>query len=231
MESDWHRKQINLLIESLGWYWRGRSNWYAGGNMFIYFSREEARNRDFRGPDFFAVQGVDGTRMRDWWAIWDEGGRYPDTIIELLSPTTRRLDLGVKKDVYEEIFRTPEYVCYDPDGEMLLGWRLSPEVPSRYATLIPDASGRIELRTLGLWLGTWRGPYQGFEKTWLRFFDAQGRLVPTAEEVREDEKRRAEEEKHRADVEKQRADVERQRADALVAEVARLKAQLEQQQK
>ena len=52
LESDWHRKQINLLIDSLGWRRRGRRDYYAGGNMFIYFNEEEARNRDFRGPAF-----------------------------------------------------------------------------------------------------------------------------------------------------------------------------------
>jgi hypothetical protein len=28
--------------------------------MFIYFSAEQVRSRDYRGPDFFVVKGVDG---------------------------------------------------------------------------------------------------------------------------------------------------------------------------
>jgi hypothetical protein len=35
----------------------------------------------------------------------------------------------------------------------------------------------------GLWLGTWRGQYQGFDAVWLRFYDAEGRLVPAQAEV------------------------------------------------
>ena len=84
------------------------------------------------------------------------------------------------------------------------------------------------IQALGLWLGTWAGTYQGFERTWLRFFDEQGRVVPTGQEA---EHQMRESEKQRANEEEQRANEERQRADALAAEVARLKAQLEQQPK
>jgi hypothetical protein len=46
--------------------------------MFVYYSRDQAMNRDFRGPDFFLVLDVDGSRERQGWVVWEEGGRYPD---------------------------------------------------------------------------------------------------------------------------------------------------------
>ena len=57
LESGWHRSEINLLIESLRHHWRGRTDFYCGGNMFLYFSEKQARNLDYRGPDFFLVNG------------------------------------------------------------------------------------------------------------------------------------------------------------------------------
>src|SRR5690349_6825156 len=58
LESHWHVLQIHLLIDSISYWFRFRDDFYAGGNMFIYFSEEQARNRDYRGPDFFYVDGV-----------------------------------------------------------------------------------------------------------------------------------------------------------------------------
>ncbi len=55
-ESNWHRIQINLLIDCTRQHWRGQTNFFAGGNMFIYYSTRQARTRDYKGPDFFVVK-------------------------------------------------------------------------------------------------------------------------------------------------------------------------------
>jgi Uma2 family endonuclease len=122
LESSWHRAAINLLIEVLTWLLRDRSDYYVGGNLFIYFSEEQARTRKYRGTDFFYVEGVNRLPKRRYWAVWQEGGRYPDVIIELVSPTTAQEDRTTKKDLYERTFRTHEYYCYDPDAQTLEGW-------------------------------------------------------------------------------------------------------------
>ncbi len=183
LESHWHVLQIALLIELLAYWFRGRDDYYVGGNMFIYFSEEQARNRDYRGPDFFYVAGVNRLPLRPYWAVWQEGGRYPDVIIELLSPTAAKADRTTKKALYERTFRTSEYYCYDPDTQQLDGWRLGPR--QRYRSIPPNEQGRVEVEELGLWLGTWRGVYQGYEAVWLRFYDAAGQLVPTRAELAE----------------------------------------------
>jgi Uma2 family endonuclease len=207
MDSAWHRAQMELLIQSTHVHWKDRSDYYTGGNMFVYFSFEQARNRDFRGPDYFTTVGVDGTRERKAWVVWEEGGRYPDIIIELLSPTTRDGDLGPKKDVYERIFRTPEYFCYDPDAGELVGWRL---ISGRYEQMAASDGGRLESRILGASLAAWVGAFDRIQGTWLRLWDERGQLVPSPEEL-------ARSERQRAEAERQRADAEASRANALVA--------------
>jgi Uma2 family endonuclease len=126
LESPWHRAAIALLIEVLTYAWRHRDDFYVGGNMFVYFSQEQARNRDYRGPDFFFVDHVPRFPVRPYWATWLEGGRYPDLIIELTSPSTAEEDRTTKKALYEGTFRTREYFLHDPETHRTEGWRLGP---------------------------------------------------------------------------------------------------------
>jgi len=213
LETNWHRVQINLLIDSIHSAWRGRSDYFAGGNMFIYFSLDQVRNRDYRGPDVFIVTDVDGTRERDTWTVWEESGRYPNVIIELASSSTIDVDLKVKKHLYEKTFRTPEYFCYDPVSNTLWGWRL---VGDSYVPMPADQEGALWSEQLELWLGRWQGEYLRLDTTWLRLWTPDGDLVLTL----------AEAEAQRAEAEAQRAEAEAERADAAEAEILRLRAQL-----
>jgi Uma2 family endonuclease len=224
MDTGWHYLELHLLVETIHQHFRGRNDYYAGANNFIYFSAEHVRNRDFRGPDFYFVDGVPHEPLRKYWCVWEERGRYPDLIIELLSSSTAAEDRGVKKDTYESVFRTPEFFCYDPDAQRLEAWRLDGTM--HYQPIPVNERGWMWSERLGLWLGTWVGTYQGHEATWLRFFDNTGNPVFTGFEEAEAETQRAEAETQRAEAEKQRAEAEKQRADALAAEVVRLQALL-----
>ena len=201
MESNRHRIAINVLIRSINQAWAERNDFFAGGNMFIYFSRSQAKNRDFRGPDFFVVLDVDDSTSRQGWVVWDEGGRYPDVIVELLSDTTAETDLTTKKDLYERVFKTANYFVFDPfNPASLQGWELANQ--QRYQDIQPDERGWLWSSALGLWLGTWDGTIDRETATWLRFYDSSGNLVPLPEEAAQ-----------------QRANQERQRADRLAAQL------------
>ncbi|HYU33622.1 MAG TPA: Uma2 family endonuclease [Thermoanaerobaculia bacterium] len=220
LDSNWERIQMNLLIDVIrqAMAERGRTDFFTGGNMFVYHSVEQARDvargRPYlRGPDVFFVGGIED-HDRNVWASWHEGGRLPEVIVELLSPSTAKIDRTTKRDFYARVFRTPEYFLYEPRTETLEGLRLAGDV---YVPLLPDAEGRIWSEKLGLKLGLWRGLRTGVETTWVRLFDAAGRLVSTKDEAAD----------ARAEAERQRAEAERQRADAAEAELARLRARLE----
>ena len=220
MESDWHRDAMNLLIESVRYHHAGRTDYFVGGNMFIYFSLEHARNRDFRGPDFFYVSGCLLLPQRRWWALWDEGGRYPNAIIELISRSTEREDRITKFNVYEQSFRTPDYFLYDPDSRRLNGFR---HTGGRYLALTLNDQGRLWCEELQLWLGPWQGVFHGYNAIWLRFFHPDGRLVLIGEEA---ERQKAEAARQQAEAARQEAEAARQRADAAEAELGRLRALL-----
>jgi len=182
LETNRHRIAMNVLIRSIHQALANRDDYFASGNMFIYYSSTQVRNRDFRGPDFFVVLGVDGTTDRLGWVVWEENGRYPDVIVELMSPSTAQVDTGVKKDIYEQTFRTPDYFVFDPfNPNSLRGWRL--DLSQGYQPLVPNDQGWLWCQQLGLWLGTWSGTIERVEAVWLRFYDAVGNLVLLPEEA------------------------------------------------
>lgn len=220
LETEWHVEQMNFLKHLIrrAMVEQGRTDFYIGGNNFVYYSIEQAwevaqeeekglPKRAFRGPDVFWVGGVDPDRERKAWIAWEEDGRLPDLIVELLSPSTARNDRTVKKDLYARVFRTSEYFLYDPDRRRLEGFRLVR--PGVYRPLEPDAEGRLRSEQLGALLGLWHGAHEGRETDWVRLFRADGSLLPTELEAKD-----------------QQLKTERHRADAAEAELARLRALL-----
>ncbi|PSB11296.1 hypothetical protein C7B76_23435 [filamentous cyanobacterium CCP2] len=203
LESYLHLQQILLLMKCLDWLWKDRNNYFAAGNLTIYYSPRQRKSEDFRGPDFFVVLGTD-RKPRKSWVVWEEDGKYPHVIIELLSNSTAKTDRGLKKQIYQDTFRTPDYFWFDPDSLEFQGFHL---VDGQYHDLQPNQYGWLWSQQLGLYLGV-----QGQQ---LRYFTAEGQLVPTPEES-------AEQAEARAEAERQRAEAERQRNDRLAAKLREL---------
>jgi Uma2 family endonuclease len=235
LESDWHVVQIHLLDELVRQLWSGRTDFFCGGNMFIYYSLRQARSVRrgrplYKGPDFFVVKDVDGTKPRKYWSVWAEEGRYPDLIVELLSPSTAQKDKEDNLRLYAHTFRTNEYFWYDIDTGELAGFRLR---EGEYVPIEPDERGWLWSRELGAYLGIWEGVYQGRRYRWLRLYYPDGSLVPTAAEAErqraeqalqqaEAERQRAEQALQQAEAERQRAEAERQRAERLAQRLREL---------
>lgn len=140
---------------------------------------------------------TDGSYSREAWLVWDEGGRYPDVIAELMSPSTAATDLGTKKDLYERVFRTPEYFVFDPfDPNSFQGWRLNGS--HRYQSLVPNEQGWLWSQRLGMWLGTWEGTIERISAIWLRFYNPEGQLVLLPEEAAEQQASEAQQQANEA---------------------------------
>lgn len=219
LENYWHRLQMNLLIDVIyqAMVERGRTDFFVGGDMFVYYSQRQAEDvvsgkPYFRGPDVFFVGGVPGG-ARQAWVAWDEEGRLPDLIVELLSPSTARIDRTVKKDLYAHVFRTSEYFLYEPERKRLEGFRLS---HGSYKPIRPDARGRLRSEQLGLSLGLWEGVEKDMEDTWVRLFYPDGRLAPTPTEAAQAKARE----------EQAKAREAQARLEAAEVELARLRAEL-----
>ena len=203
METELHGKQMDLTLDYGRWLLRDREA-YVAGNMAFYFSATQAKKNDFKAPDLMFVLDVP-RRVRKSWVIWEEGGRTPDVVIELLSESTAQVDLGRKKDLYA-FLRVRDYFVFDPLTGELRGWT---NASGHFEPLARDPDGRLPCAALGVTLGTLDATYADVRATWLRFFLPDGTLVPTS-----------------AEAEAQRAEAEAQRADAAEQEVARLRALL-----
>jgi Uma2 family endonuclease len=171
MESSLHYMQLLILVTSLEWLWRDQNDFFIGANLTIYFSRQQLKNREFRGPDFFLVKNTEKI-PRTSWVVWEEDGRYPDLIIELLSNSTAKIDRNLKKALYETRFRTPEYFWFSPETLEFTGLRL---VGNQYQEIVPNKQGLLWSEVLDLYLGV--------ANSQLRYFTATGELVPTPEET------------------------------------------------
>ncbi|MEM9136691.1 MAG: Uma2 family endonuclease [Cyanobacteria bacterium P01_F01_bin.42] len=170
LESDLHREQIDLLIRLLKYWWQDRTDFYISGNLTVYYNQKQLKTRDFRGPDIFIVLGAEQKERRSW-VIWEEGGKYPDVVIELLSDSTASVDRGLKKNLYQSVWRVPNYFWFHPGTCEFKGLRL---VAGQYEELTPNEDGRLWSDQLNLFLG--------IDKRQLRWYDENGHLIPLPEE-------------------------------------------------
>ena len=183
METLRHRLQMELLIHSLDPWARARGDCFVGGNMFLYFSSEQLRGKDFRGPDVFIALGV-SPRERKSWVVWDEQ-KAPDLIVELLSESTAHTDKTEKKRIYQDQLRVAEYFWFDPwNPDDFAGFTLT---DGRYWPILPRAPGRIPSPLLDLDLCWWDGIYGGVETRWLRWAARDGDVLPTDAEAAKSE--------------------------------------------
>ncbi|MEH2312018.1 MAG: Uma2 family endonuclease [Nostoc sp.] len=187
LETELHLRQIILLLKCLEWLWRDRNDFYAAGNLTIYYSPRQLKSEHFRGPDFFVVLGTE-RKTRKSWVVWEEYGKYPNLILEILSESTAKIDKDLKKKIYQESFRTPDYFWFDPYTQEFAGFHL---VDGEYQPLQASEQGYLWSHQLGLYLGI----YQGL----LRFFTRDGLLVPTPEETAEQAQLRVEQVEQKAE--------------------------------
>jgi Uma2 family endonuclease len=171
MESSLHYMQLLLLVTCLELAWQDSQDFFIGANLTVYFSRQQLKNRDFRGPDFFLVKNTE-RKHRNSWVVWEEDGKYPDLIIELLSTSTANIDRLLKRDLYAERFHTPEYFYFSPDTLEFAGFRLHLD---QYQAIDPNEQGWIWSEVLGLFLGVYEQQ--------LRYFSIEGSLLPTPQEA------------------------------------------------
>ncbi len=223
METQRHRLQMELLIDSLQPWLAQQGSGYVGGNMFVYFSEKQVRNQDFKGPDVFVVQGVSQVERKSW-VVWQEEAS-PDIVIELLSESTTDVDKGEKKTVYQNQLKVEEYYWFDPfNSEDFVGWKRDEK--KGYQKKAFDAQKRLMSEELGLALVRWEGVFKGVKAIWLRWATLEGELLPTAEEYerQQKEKERQAKEKERRAKEEERREKEQaqQRAELLAAKLRAL---------
>ncbi|NJL59480.1 MAG: hypothetical protein HC887_07385 [Desulfobacteraceae bacterium] len=131
--------------------------------------------------------------------LW-EFGKPPEVVVEIVSNTKGgETDSKFKKYARMGVLY---YIIFDPQQL----------VQSSALRLYELTSGgyisRIDRRMthVGLGITLWKGVFEGSAALWLRWCDAEGKLIPTGFELSEQEKQRADAAEKEADNAKQRAE-------------------------
>jgi Uma2 family endonuclease len=147
-ETDWHRKLMTALIQTLEVWFAAARNVYVSGNLLVFY--EPGNRRRHVSPDVFVVKGVP-KHERPNYLVWEEG-RPPSCAIELTSSSTRNEDVVTKFQLYRDTLRVREYFLFDPFGDYLdpplRGYRLR---GGEYLAIRP-VEGRLPSKVLGLHL-------------------------------------------------------------------------------
>lgn len=162
---------------------------FIGSDLNLYY--DPHNTLWYKRPDWFAVLGAtrfyQQRELRLSYVVWQEG-IDPTVVIELLSPGTEKEDLGqtlrevnqppTKWEVYERILRVPYYIIFDRYTDNL---QVFQNIAARYQE-INFTKTPVWLPSIELAIGLWQGTYQGIDRLWLRWYDAQGNLIPTPAE-------------------------------------------------
>jgi len=203
METWRHRRQASVILDSLNEAWRHRKDYFAAANMGLYFSESQSKRNDFRAPDVFVVLDTE-KRERRSWVVWEEEGRTPDVVFELVSDSTEDVDRGEKLRIYARVLHVACYLIYDPFSGALDVYRL--DAPRRtYVRVEADERGQYACEPLGMSVGVVQSTIDGADAPWLRLIDREGNILPEPTE---------------------RADRAAERADRAEAELARLREEL-----
>ena len=121
-------------------------------------------------------------------------------MIELLSEKTKRADRGIKKEIYQDFMRVPEYILHDVvknkcEAFRLTTTRANPHLHYEYTA--PNTTGDADLvfvsEELGLELVLWEGEFEHYWDVWLRWRNPEtSELLPTGREIARAEYKRAE---------------------------------------
>ena len=161
-ETDYQLEPLGYAFYGLRGHYAGRADVAVHADMFVHYLRVDEHGEvrldedgrpivDRLAPDVFVVFNV-SNRKRNSYVTYDEG-KPPDFVLEVLSESTWRRDMGAKKTIYENM-GVLEYWILDPadayvDPPPLKGFRL---IGERYEPIppIPGAGIAYASDVLGL---------------------------------------------------------------------------------
>ena len=198
LPDEFHDLQPQLLSATLRLTDVSRNQIFTGTDLNLYYDLNHPRW--YKRPDWFTVLRVprlyNGTELRMSYVVWQEEFS-PSVVVELISEGTEKEDLGetesaegeapTKWTVYEQILRVPYYIVYDRYKNILRAYQW---VDGQYQALVIEA-GRAWLPDLKVGLGLWQGEYDGINREWLRWIDAQGNWIPTPLEQAQQQREQA----------------------------------------
>ena len=180
-DSDHQAGPLSYASDALKRWYVDRMDVAVQQDMFVHYLDHGERHKV--APDVFVIFGVP-KKLRDSYIVWREG-RPPDFVLEILSRSTWRRDVGEKKAIYRAMGVTEYWMLEATDRPViaapLMGYRL---VNRRYRPIKPVRGTRTTYvsRVLGLELR-----FDADREELLRLRDpATGIDLPTSKELAAD---------------------------------------------
>lgn len=159
-DGDFQRDPVSYALYGLREHYAARTDVAVQGDMFLHYLEVDDKGevvlddggrpvRRMLAPDVYVIFGVPN-RKRNSYVTWDEG-KFPDFVLEVLSWSTWRHDIGAKKALYQRL-GVPEFWLADPMRAFVdppvQGYRL---VAGAYTPIDPLPGGRgVRSDVLGL---------------------------------------------------------------------------------
>jgi Uma2 family endonuclease len=165
---------------------------FIGRDVGIYYRLVEPPFDGCKAPDWFYVADVDPLRNGEYrrsYVLWNEPQR-PTLVVEFASG-----DGADEHDTtpwrgkfwtYEQMIQAPYFAIFSADTGRLEVFEL---VTDQYRLGVANEQGRFTIPPLGVELGVWHGSYENYTLPWLRAYRPDGSLLPTPEELAEQERR------------------------------------------
>lgn len=159
--------KLNHTMEILLWRYDERTDVLVSGNNAIYY--EQGNPRVHRSPDGFIAFGVDRDAIlrENGYKVW-EVGKPPDWVLEIASPSTARVDLGIKREIYASL-GIGEYWRLDCSGGRYYGEPLVGEY------LLDSEYRRFDIHQTAESVAWGHSPMLGLDLHWgeirLHYFD------------------------------------------------------------
>jgi Uma2 family endonuclease len=174
----------------------------VGQDSAIYWRYTDPPQKGAVSPDWYYVPNVppllNGETRRSY-VLWNEFVS-PLIVIEFISDTLgNEYDRTPQKGkfwVYEQAVHVHYYVIFTPVPAKLEVFSL---VGSEYQLVEPNERGHYPIPELGVELGLWQGVYRNMQLDWMRWWNDDGELLLTGEELVAREAQRAEHEAQRAE--------------------------------
>ena len=170
-------------------------NYAIGQDCGIYWRIVEPPERGAEAPDWFYVPNVPpmlNGKIRRSYVMWQEivaplialefasgNGSEERDRTPLLRIENGQATKPGKFWVYENAIAIPYYGIYEIASGKLEVYHI---VDGTYQPLEPDKKGRFEISRMGVKLGVWEGEYLDQSQKWLRWWGADGQLLPSAEQ-------------------------------------------------
>jgi Uma2 family endonuclease len=156
-----------------------------GQDCGIYWRVTDPPLRGCVAPDWFYVPDVPpdlAGEPRRSYVLWQEL-IAPVIVLEYVSgdgsEERDRTPLEGKFWIYERRVRPDYYGIYEVDPGRIEMYRLTGGL---FEPMVPNERGHFFIPKLGIELGLWQGIYFGLDLPWMRWYGADGVLLPTGDE-------------------------------------------------